>query len=46
MENAVVIKEDIVHAADGHGNGNAKMAQERREEGRESGPANAKLRTK
>ena len=43
---AVVINEDTVHAADVNGNGDAKMAQKRREKRRKSESANTKPRTK
>ena len=43
---AIVINEGIVHAADGDGNGNAKVAQKRPVQRRKSECANAKPRTK
>ena len=43
---AVVTSEDTVHAADGHGNGDAKAAQKRPVKRRKSESANAIPRTK
>ena len=46
MWEAVVINEDAVHAADGNGNGDAKVAQKRQLKRRKIESANARPRTK